>query len=142
MQVVPKQNARDETKIDVEVMVKERPMKTADLQLEWSLAKGESGKPMLVTPLPGKRWRLVPKLEKRDGPLTHFQIDMLHDPWTQMQRRLKYFKYCQTRDGAASKEMGQAEPHEADRSSDLAQNNNRTNALTRKGHKYLVRSPL
>lgn len=29
-------------------------MKTADLQLEWSLAKGESGKPTLVTPLPGE----------------------------------------------------------------------------------------
>ena len=54
LQVVPKQNQQQETRIDVEVMVKERPMKTADLQLEWSLAKGESGKPTLVTPLPGK----------------------------------------------------------------------------------------
>ena len=53
MQVVPKQSMRDETRIDVEVMVKERPMKTADLQLEWALAKGERGKPTLVTPLPG-----------------------------------------------------------------------------------------
>ena len=54
--MVPKQNMQNETRIDVEVMVKERPMKTADLQLEWSLAKGESGKPTLVTPLPGKPW--------------------------------------------------------------------------------------
>ena len=42
--------------VDVEVLVHERPHKTAELDLEWQLApsgEGGKGKPALVTPLPG-----------------------------------------------------------------------------------------
>ena len=42
--------------VDVEILVHERPHKTAEIDLEWQLApsgEGGRGKPALVTPLPG-----------------------------------------------------------------------------------------
>lgn len=34
-------------------MVKERPMKTADIEAEWQIAPGNSGKPQLASIVPG-----------------------------------------------------------------------------------------
>lgn len=53
VQVVPKQNPKDETKIDVDVVVKERPMRTAEVEAEWGIAPGEAGRPALVSLVPG-----------------------------------------------------------------------------------------
>ena len=50
---MPKANADDETKVDVEVMVKERPMKTADVELTWGLAPNANGVPMPAAKCPG-----------------------------------------------------------------------------------------
>lgn len=56
---MPRQNPKDEAKIDVEVMVKERPMKTVDIEMEWALAPGPSGKATLAHPVPGAGLTLV-----------------------------------------------------------------------------------
>lgn len=53
VQVMPKPNARDDTKVDVDVMVKERPMKTADVDLSWGLAPNSKGIPVPAEPIPG-----------------------------------------------------------------------------------------
>lgn len=39
--------------VDVDVMVKERPMRTADLECEWQIAPGDKGRPSLVSLVPG-----------------------------------------------------------------------------------------
>ena len=39
--------------MDVDIMVKERPMKSADLEAEWQIAPGNNGKPMLASIVPG-----------------------------------------------------------------------------------------
>ena len=39
--------------VDVDVMVKERPMRTADLECEWQVAPGDKGRPSLVSLVPG-----------------------------------------------------------------------------------------
>ena len=39
--------------VDVDVMVKERPMRTADLECEWQVAPGDKGRPSLVSIVPG-----------------------------------------------------------------------------------------
>ncbi len=39
--------------VDVDVMVKERPMRTADLECEWQVAPGDKGRPALVSLVPG-----------------------------------------------------------------------------------------
>eukprot|EP00884_Botryococcus_braunii_P006606 jgi/Botrbrau1/15947/Bobra.0260s0008.1 len=52
VQILPRQNPKDETKVEVDVMVKERPMKTVDLEMEWALVPGGSG-PVLATAVPG-----------------------------------------------------------------------------------------
>lgn len=44
---------KDDTKVDVDVMVKERPMKTADVDLSWGLAPNANGIPMPADPIPG-----------------------------------------------------------------------------------------
>lgn len=54
-QVMPRQQQRDESKIDVEVMVKERPMQTAEVECEWSIAPNDNGRPTLVSIVPGAR---------------------------------------------------------------------------------------
>jgi hypothetical protein len=39
--------------VDVDIMVKERPMKTADVEAEWAITPGTSGRPSLATIVPG-----------------------------------------------------------------------------------------
>ena len=53
LQVMPKPNPRDDTKVDVDVMVKERPMKTADVDLSWGLAPNSNGIPLPAEVMPG-----------------------------------------------------------------------------------------
>lgn len=50
---MPKPNQKDETKVDVDVMVKERPMKTADVDLSWGLAPNSHGIPLPADKFPG-----------------------------------------------------------------------------------------
>ena len=50
---MPKPNQRDDTKVDVDVMVKERPMKTADVDLAWGLAPNSNGIPLPADKVPG-----------------------------------------------------------------------------------------
>jgi len=52
---MPRQQQRDESKIDVEVMVKERSMQTAEVECEWSIAPNDNGRPTLVSIVPGAR---------------------------------------------------------------------------------------
>lgn len=53
VQVFPRQNPKDESKIDVDIMVKERPMRTAEIECEWSIAPDDAGRPGLVSLVPG-----------------------------------------------------------------------------------------
>ncbi|BDA41547.1 Protein TOC75, chloroplastic [Coccomyxa sp. Obi] len=53
VQIFPRPNPKDEAKVDVDIMVKERPMKTADLEAEWQIAPGNNGKPALASIVPG-----------------------------------------------------------------------------------------
>jgi len=55
VQVYPKQvdPAKDPAKIDVDVMVKERPMRTAEVECEWAIAPDDSGRPSVVSLVPG-----------------------------------------------------------------------------------------
>ncbi|GAB4821994.1 hypothetical protein N2152v2_009040 [Parachlorella kessleri] len=53
VQILPRQNERDTSKIEVDVMVREKPTETADIEGEWGLAAGESGYPALVSLIPG-----------------------------------------------------------------------------------------
>ena len=53
LQVMPKPNQKDDTKVDVDVMVKERPMKTADVDLSWGLAPNAHGIPLPADKFPG-----------------------------------------------------------------------------------------
>lgn len=39
--------------VDVDIMVKERPMKSADLEAEWQIAPGNNGKPTIASIVPG-----------------------------------------------------------------------------------------
>lgn len=50
---MPKPNQRDDSKVDVDVMVKERPMKTADVDLAWGLAPNSNGIPLPADKVPG-----------------------------------------------------------------------------------------
>ncbi len=40
MQILPRQNEKDPSRVDVEVMVREKPTQTADVEAEWSVAPG------------------------------------------------------------------------------------------------------
>lgn len=53
VQVLPKQSPKDETRIDVDVMVRERPLRTAEINAEWGFAPGPSGRPSLTSIVPG-----------------------------------------------------------------------------------------
>ena len=53
VQVVPRPDERDQSKVQVDIMLRERPVKTAESELEWSIAPGEGGKPDLVSIKPG-----------------------------------------------------------------------------------------
>lgn len=50
---MPKPNQRDDSKVDVDVLVKERPMKTADVDLSWGLAPNDNGIPLPADKFPG-----------------------------------------------------------------------------------------
>jgi hypothetical protein len=41
LQILPRQNEKDPTRVDVEVMVREKPMQTADIEAEWGIAPGQ-----------------------------------------------------------------------------------------------------
>ena len=55
LQVYPKQvdPAKDPSKIDVDIMVKERPMRTAEVECEWAIAPDDAGRPSVVSLVPG-----------------------------------------------------------------------------------------
>ena len=39
-QILPRQNDKDPSRVDVEVMVREKPTQTADVEAEWGIAPG------------------------------------------------------------------------------------------------------
>lgn len=53
VQIFPRPNQQNESQIDVEVLVKERPMQTTEVETEWSIAPSDSGRPGLVSLIPG-----------------------------------------------------------------------------------------
>lgn len=53
VQVVPRPDERDPSKIQVDILLRERPIKTAETELEWSIAPGENGRPDIVSARPG-----------------------------------------------------------------------------------------
>ena len=53
VQVVPRPDEKDPTKVQVDIMLRERPIRTAETELEWSIAPGEQGRPDLVSARPG-----------------------------------------------------------------------------------------
>ena len=53
VQVVPRPDEKDPTKVQVDIMLRERPVRTAETELEWSIAPGEQGRPDLVSARPG-----------------------------------------------------------------------------------------
>eukprot|EP00803_Ostreobium_quekettii_P003394 evm.model.scf_890.7 EVM.evm.TU.scf_890.7 scf_890:33943-39477(-) len=52
VQVLPEQTKKDERKVDVTVMVKERPMKTTEVECDWRV-KSKGNVPMLESLIPG-----------------------------------------------------------------------------------------
>jgi outer membrane protein assembly factor BamA len=48
VQVVPKPDDDDPQKVAVDIVLKERPLKTAEVELEWGIAPGDKGRPDLV----------------------------------------------------------------------------------------------
>ena len=53
VQVFPRQNEKDPSRVEVDVMVREKPVQTADLEMEWQVAPGENNRPSLVSLVPG-----------------------------------------------------------------------------------------
>eukprot|EP00241_Pyramimonas_parkeae_P003179 CAMPEP_0114230722 /NCGR_PEP_ID=MMETSP0058-20121206/3629_1 /TAXON_ID=36894 /ORGANISM="Pyramimonas parkeae, CCMP726" /LENGTH=721 /DNA_ID=CAMNT_0001341957 /DNA_START=247 /DNA_END=2412 /DNA_ORIENTATION=- len=53
VQVVPKPDDDDPQKVAVDIVLKERPLKTAEVELEWGIAPGAKGRPDLVSIRPG-----------------------------------------------------------------------------------------
>jgi len=53
VQVVPRPDEQDQAKVVVDIVLKERPLKTAEAELEWGIAPGEGGRPDLVSLIPG-----------------------------------------------------------------------------------------
>jgi outer membrane protein assembly factor BamA len=53
VQVFPRQNERDPSRVEVDVMVREKPVQTADVELEWQVAPGDDNRPSLVSLVPG-----------------------------------------------------------------------------------------
>ena len=53
VQVVPKPDEAEPSKVCVDIVLKERPMKAAEAELEWGVAPGEGGRPDLVSLVPG-----------------------------------------------------------------------------------------
>jgi hypothetical protein len=42
LQILPRQNEKDPSRVDVEVMVREKPTQTADVEAEWGIAPGDT----------------------------------------------------------------------------------------------------
>ena len=53
VQVFPRQNEKDPSRVEVDVMVREKPLQTADLEMEWQVAPGDNNRPALVSIVPG-----------------------------------------------------------------------------------------
>lgn len=53
VQVFPRQNEKDPSRVEVDVMVREKPVQTADLEMEWQVAPGDNNRPSLVSIVPG-----------------------------------------------------------------------------------------
>lgn len=53
VQVFPRQNEKDPSRVEVDVMVREKPVQTADLEMEWQVAPGDNNRPSLVSLVPG-----------------------------------------------------------------------------------------
>ncbi|KAK2079279.1 hypothetical protein QBZ16_002970 [Prototheca wickerhamii] len=53
VQILPRQSERDPTKVEVDVMVKEKPLQVADIETEWALAADAKNRPSLVSLMPG-----------------------------------------------------------------------------------------
>lgn len=53
VQVFPRQNEKDPSRVEVDVMVREKPVQTADLEMEWQVAPGDNNRPSLVSLAPG-----------------------------------------------------------------------------------------
>ena len=53
VQVFPKQNEKDPSRVEVDVMVREKPLQTADLEMEWAVAPNDNNRPSLVSLIPG-----------------------------------------------------------------------------------------
>jgi len=53
VQVFPKQNEKDPSRVEVDVMVREKPLQTADVELEWAVAPNDANRPSLVSIVPG-----------------------------------------------------------------------------------------
>lgn len=47
-QILPRQNEKDPSRVDVEVMVREKPTQTADVEAEWGIAPGEGLPPYFL----------------------------------------------------------------------------------------------
>ena len=54
MSVNSRPSTKDDTRVDIDLMVKERPVKTADLDLEWQIARTPGGRPGLASWVPGE----------------------------------------------------------------------------------------
>ena len=53
VQVFPRQNEKDPSRVEVDVMVREKPVQTADLEMEWQVAPNDNNRPSLVSLVPG-----------------------------------------------------------------------------------------
>ena len=53
VQVFPKQNEKDPSRVEVDVMVREKPLQTADVEMEWAVAPNDNNRPSLVSIVPG-----------------------------------------------------------------------------------------
>jgi IAP75 family protein translocase len=53
VQVVPKPAEEDAQKVEVDIVLRERPLKTAEVEAEWGVSPGEGGRPELVSLVPG-----------------------------------------------------------------------------------------
>ena len=52
-QVAPRPDENDPSKVQVDIMLRERPVRTAETELEWSIALGDGGRPDFVSVRPG-----------------------------------------------------------------------------------------
>ncbi|CAG9467845.1 unnamed protein product [Pedinophyceae sp. YPF-701] len=53
VQILPKQSTKSEKQIDVDLMIRERPTKLAEVECEWAIAKNDRGLPTPTSLVPG-----------------------------------------------------------------------------------------